>query len=351
MVNGNYVSPSEITCITPPFEEFGAKEAVVQVMIGTEDITTTWTNFQYFLNTRAKKSLCYGPGLLSGVCPGHPTEFTIQARNDENENRTSGRDTFEVKVVRRVPIEVEKKPAPVEGEEQPAQEEAPEEEVEAKPKFKEVEIPCEVHDTDDGKYNVTYTSEDVGEVFVYVNFLDENGKLVPVRGSPYKASFVEGAKKEDNLLGGGCMDKYIKKDLERLTSDLAESKKEINSKDKDLKNVKALLKVKENVERCQRETDAITLQIDQLEESLKLFQSKKLAKDAQIKQLTKLKKEWVDVKKITKDAAKEIAPYVANEGQKNTDNIKKLEESITQFTADMKKREFFQYNCGTDKAK
>ena len=150
-----------------------------------------------------------------------------------------------------------------------------------------------------------------------------------MRGSPYKAEFVEGAKKEDNMLGGGAMDKYIKKDLERLTSELAESKKEINSKDKDLKNVKALLKVKENVEKCNREQEMITLQIDQLEESLKLFQAKKLSKDTQIKQLTKLKKEWTDVKKITKEAGKEIAPYVAKESQGNADNIKKLEESIT----------------------
>jgi hypothetical protein len=44
------------------------------------------------------------------------------------------------------------------------------------------------------------------------------------------------------------MDKHIKKELERLTNMMGDSKKELNTKDKDLKDVKALLKVKENVE-------------------------------------------------------------------------------------------------------
>jgi hypothetical protein len=47
---------------------------------------------------------------------------------------------------------------------------------------------------------------------------------------------------------GGVMDRYIKKELDRLQSSLSETKREVNPKDKDLKNVKVLLKVKENVE-------------------------------------------------------------------------------------------------------
>jgi hypothetical protein len=44
------------------------------------------------------------------------------------------------------------------------------------------------------------------------------------------------------------MDRHIKKELERLTSLMTESKKELNTKDKDMKDVKCLLKVKEFVE-------------------------------------------------------------------------------------------------------
>jgi len=95
--------------------------------------------------------------------------------------------------------------------------------------------------------------------------------MVPIRGVPFTASFKAAAASKDNLLTGGAMDRHIKKELERLTSLMVESKKELNTKDKDMKDVKSLLKVKEFVETTQRDTDLITLNIDQLDESLKLF--------------------------------------------------------------------------------
>jgi dynein heavy chain len=98
-VSGNFVSSTEITCMTPSFDVFGPKEAVMQIQIGNEEISTTWVNFNYFLNTRAVKSLAYGPGCMQQeVSPGQEVEFTIQARNDLCENRTSGRDVFEVSI-------------------------------------------------------------------------------------------------------------------------------------------------------------------------------------------------------------------------------------------------------------
>lgn len=69
-----------------------------------DDLTTTWIPFQFFYNTRAHKSLAFGPGLLENVLIGEPVEFMIVARNDLGENRTSGRDKFEVRVTRRIPI-------------------------------------------------------------------------------------------------------------------------------------------------------------------------------------------------------------------------------------------------------
>lgn len=116
-VPGTFVSDHEITCITPNFEAFGPKEAVVQCAISSEEITTTWCNFNYFLNTRAMKSLAYGPGLLQGVSSGSPIEFIIQARNDLGENRQSGRDKFEVKITRKCTVMVEENEEQVEKEE------------------------------------------------------------------------------------------------------------------------------------------------------------------------------------------------------------------------------------------
>jgi len=41
---------------------------------------------------------------------------------------------------------------------------------------------------------------------------------------------------------------------------------------------------------------------------------------------------------------------VAMENDRNKVNIKKLEDDITLFTQEMKKREFFSYKCGTKTA-
>lgn len=99
-VPGTYISETELSCITPSYEQFGPKESIVQLSIQGGDLTTTWSSFTYFMNTRAYKSLAYGPGLLNEGAVGHPTEFIIQARNDQGENRRSGRDNFQVKITR-----------------------------------------------------------------------------------------------------------------------------------------------------------------------------------------------------------------------------------------------------------
>jgi hypothetical protein len=109
--------------------------------------------------------------------------------------------------------------------------------------------------------------------------------MVAIRGVPFTASFKATAAAKDNMLTGSAMDRHIKKELERLTTLMTESKKELNTKDKEMKDVKVLLKVKEHAESVQRDTDLITLNIDQLDESLKLFQAAKLTKDSQIKGL------------------------------------------------------------------
>ena len=74
------------------------------------------------MNTRALKSLSFGPGLLKDQAVGEPVEFIIQARNDEGQNRKSGRDVFQVTIKTDTGVE----------------------------------IPSEIADHDDGQYFVKY---------------------------------------------------------------------------------------------------------------------------------------------------------------------------------------------------
>jgi len=70
----------------------------------------------------------------------------------------------------------------------------------------------------------------------------------------------------------------------------------------------------------------------------------------QTAKFNKLSGSWANIKKLAKDVQKTIKPLVAQENDINNHNIKKLEEDITTFTQEMKKREFFQYSCGAPKA-
>jgi len=260
-VPGCFVSENELTCVTPNFENFGPKECVIQLSIANGDMTNTWVNFQYFLNTRALKSLAYGPGLLQNVAAGIPVEFKIIARNDLGENRASGRDIFEVKIKRTLPVPEEEK-----------------ENEEYKPEI--VELDCDVVDLDNGQYDCKYQIADPGDVEITIQFLDDKGKMVPIRGSPYTATFAAGVNPKDNTMTGGALAKQIQKEIERLQGSLAETKKEVQTKEKDTKNVKVLLGIKNKVDHTFNQQEEITLQIDQLDESLKLFQVHKLSKDA-----------------------------------------------------------------------
>jgi hypothetical protein len=58
--------------------------------------------------------------------------------------------------------------------------------------------------------------------------------------------------------------------------------------------------------------------------------------------------EWNGLKKLARDTKKEIAPFVANENEKNQTRIKKFEEELKNYTADLKKREFYKYVTGVD---
>lgn len=200
-VMGTYISDTEVSCITPSYEQFGPKEAAVQLSIQGGDLTTTSCLFTYFMNTRAYKSLAYGPGLLPESAVGHPTEFVIQARNDLGENRKSGRDVFEVKITK---------------------------------VGDNAEILNQLHDKDNGSYEVKYQVEEECDVKIEIYFQDDKGKMVPLRGSPYKASFSGKSAAGVNNIVGPAMEKYIKGGLEELHNFIIETTKGAQTKDKNI---------------------------------------------------------------------------------------------------------------------
>jgi dynein heavy chain len=72
----------------------------VRIRAERQDLTIVSTAFKYFLNTKAEKTISFGPGLLPKNHVGTETCFYIQARNVNNENRHSGADEFKVEIYR-----------------------------------------------------------------------------------------------------------------------------------------------------------------------------------------------------------------------------------------------------------
>lgn len=163
------------------------------------------------------KSLAFGPGCThQEVSPGAEVEFIIQARNDLGENRTSGRDVFEISVnMLKDPIEEGGRP-------------------------EKVEVPAMIEDCDNGKYVCRYTAPDEGELEIRILFQDDKGNMVPLRGSPYKSKMTPGYKDSDGKMVGESLKKHIGSEIKRLQELMQNTKNEINTKDKekDMSNVK-----------------------------------------------------------------------------------------------------------------
>ena len=153
----------------------------MQLSILGNELTTTFVHYTYFLNTRALKSLCFGPGLLKDQAVGEPVEFIIQARNDEGQNRKSGRDQFQITI------------KADNGQ----------------------EVPYELDDHNDGQYFVKYSVDHECSVNITVLFMDDKGKMVPVRGSPYSASFSASSPATANHLTGPTLPKYVTRVIEQ----------------------------------------------------------------------------------------------------------------------------------------
>jgi dynein heavy chain len=89
-VPGTILSQSKIVCVSPDFTRFPPEAIEVRVALNGDSFTTTYQRFTFFSVTNAMKSIMYGPGILNGCAIMEDVSFVIQARDDQNQNRTTG---------------------------------------------------------------------------------------------------------------------------------------------------------------------------------------------------------------------------------------------------------------------
>jgi len=168
-----FVSPSELSAITPNFTNIGPKEAVVKVLMKDGDKSVTSTNFNFYLNTIANKTIALGPGLLCDQLIGTKTSFIIQARNELSENRKSGMDRYVVSIKK-------------------CKEDDEEDEF----------IECEIIDNNDGTTEVIFESAVECRAVIDVKYIDENEESIGIRGNPFSVAFKDGVNAKNNELTG-----------------------------------------------------------------------------------------------------------------------------------------------------
>jgi len=93
-----YVNNTEFKTRTPNFRKYGSKNVDVYIMIDEDLVSVTKTNYLFFIDTKCEKSCAYGPGLHFEQNCGEDTVFIINARDEEGNNRTSGRDDWKVSI-------------------------------------------------------------------------------------------------------------------------------------------------------------------------------------------------------------------------------------------------------------
>ena len=163
VVDGKYVSATELSCNSPDWTKYSAGEVSIRVNLRGEGWTVNIVKWNFFVNTKASKCVAYGPGLFESENAGwgFPAVFKVQAKDTAGRNRSSGGEASHWK---------------------------------PKVLFKETgeEVACRVQDCEDGTYDCVYVPNRPGSYVVEVGYCDPllNGtEIVPIRGSPWTSAF------------------------------------------------------------------------------------------------------------------------------------------------------------------
>jgi dynein heavy chain len=314
-----------IECKTPNVAaSIGAQTVEVRLKIGDKDLTTTYGQYMYFLNTHAGQSLCFGPGILEDGEMGVETLFVIQARDKNGRNRTSGNDQVYVEF----------------------------ESIESSEPIREFSI----KDCLDGRYEVVYTppSSTIGldrqSYSVQVKMVNEEGMSVPVRGSPFRSSFVRSkAKPKSNLLTGPLVSSFIVKSLKEMDDLYRRTEGELARK---LGDTRALISIVESIKSFESRKDYIQLRKDQIIETLAALDRLGVSNEKTEKHLRKICECLDSCESACKEKQSELEPLVDKEKDRYKSLISDFEsKTIKDLQSEIKQSPIYLFATGPDSSK
>lgn len=342
-VPATYESPQNLICQTPNFEELGPKSVEVKIYCDSEDLTITNSQFKYFLNTKADKTIAFGPGLMNENAVGIPTSFYIQAKNINNENRSSGNDEFKIEIYYVDPVEAEIELAETKEETQEEVGQETEQEIEREM------IPFELEDCNDGKYKVIFTVEKESQVKINASFKNEKEELETIRGAPFCMSAVH-KENGNNEITGPIIKEYLSKRSAEISQFIQISKENINPENGEFEtNVFDLLRILESIQNFNAQKDSSLLELEVILETLRNLQSLGVQNKTEQELTKKMMKGVQQLQKLSTETERKIKPNVKIESKNCLKKIDSFEEKLKTYILKIRKSQIYKYQTGEAK--
>ena len=325
------IDDTKLTFMTPVFSDpsfinpgtrfQGTKDCEVYIKIDNEELSTNPIKFSIYYDTDAGKSIFFGPACITGGTPNVPTSLKIRARNDENENRLSGLDNFEVTVVSENDM------------------------------TKSVETKIEDHN--DGTYTCTFTPPDNDKYRISVKLIGDKEK-VDIRGSPVSVEFSGTDPANNEMIGKYMVEKFLKENVEKLEEEMKRLENSSITEGKDLNDINVLIDIKNSNKEIEKVSDNFDLKINQLLEYYideKIGEKKALSKEVHKDRIENLSKMHAKLEEIRKNSAQEISPIINDKTIDYQNEIKDFYSELNKFGPAIKKENFAtDYNMGYERA-
>ena len=325
------IDDTKLTFMTPVFSDpsfinpgtrfQGTKDCEVYIKIDNEELSTNPIKFSIYYDTNAGKSIFFGPACITGGTPGVPTSLKIRARNDENENRLSGLDNFEVTVVSENDM------------------------------TKSIET--KIVDNNDGTYTCTFTPPDNDKYRISVKLIGDKEK-VDIRGSPVSVEFSGTEPANNEMVGKYMVEKFLKENVEKLEEEMKRLEKSSSTDGKDLNDINVLIDIKNSNKEIEKVSDNFDLKINQLLEYFideKIGEKKALSKEVHKDRIENLSKMHAKLEEIRKNSAQEISPMINDKTIDYQNEIKDFYSELNKFGPAIKKENFAtDYNMGYERA-
>ena len=328
-VRGTYISQTKISCISPDFTRFSTSTVDVRVALDGDSFTTTFQRFSFFSVTNHAACIMFGPGLLSGCALHEEVSFLIQARDDNLQNRVSGKDEFFASVAL-LSDNSDDPPQRLPG--------------------------VKVQDLNNGRYIVTYTVKFPGRYEVKVDFMGTfGGAAGPVRGSGVVIEFDPKAPKDNNRMSGDLVVRTVKRDIVSLQEFTDELIKTIFVRVKDdtwsnEEQIRVLMNVKEALLRAEAAATETNLLVDRCECILGYFREQDVLIPGLDDALANGKAAWERIVRDAPGIQNKISPMMRAHGGKIRTDIQAYEAHVTAYKEGIAKSEFYVFATGPFKA-